>query len=237
MDIELALKLLGSALGVIGTLKLIYDWAASPRGRMREHYNFARDFLRELEANPKMHPYLVESGFRAVAGTRNITASEARYIIGLEPAITLSDYVFARPCLQVIDSGEGLMPAFRSAHVNSRQRFWRKTGYLAIYFLAALAPVWLFVLGAAQVVPRREALQLAIAACGLWPLAFLAMLEGARIGRAEAIVERGRTVGTQRQRAEEARESEVNGSDPESSERAIRRVKGVALHEPAAACE
>lgn len=83
------------------------------------------------------------------------------------------------------------MPAFRGAYANRRQRFWRRTGYLAIYFLAALTPVWLFILGAAQVVPRREALQLAIAACGLWPLAFLAMREGARIGRAEAIVERG----------------------------------------------
>ncbi len=205
MDIELTLKLLGSALGVVGTLKLIYDWAASPRGRLREHHNFAREFLQELETNPNMHPYLVESGFQAVAGTRYITASEARYIIGLEPAITLSDYVFARPCLHVVDTGDGLMPAFRGAHVNSRLRFWRKTGNLAIYFLAALTPVWLFILGLAQVFPRREALQLAIAACGLWPLAFFAMLEGARIGRAEAIVERGRAVVPQRQRTEEAR--------------------------------
>lgn len=107
MDIDLTFKLLGSALGVIGTLKLIYDWAAPPLGRMREHYNFAREFLQELETNPRMHPYLVESSFQAVAGTRYITASEARHIIGLEPAITLADYVFARPCLHLIDLGAG----------------------------------------------------------------------------------------------------------------------------------
>lgn len=236
MDIELALKLLASAVGVVGTLKLIYDWAASPRGRMREHYNFARDFLQELESNPNMHPYLVESGFQAVAGTRSITADEARYIIGLEPAITLSDYVFARPLLHVIDTGEGLMPAFRIAHAGDRRRFWRKMVYLTIYFVAAVTPVWLFVLGAAQVVPRREGLQLAIAACGLWPLAFLAMLEGARISRAELIVERGRTVGPQGQRAKETRlETEVDERASGPAEAAIRSVKEFVLHEPATA--
>jgi hypothetical protein len=140
--------------------------------------------------------------------------------------------------MHVIDSGEGSTPAFRGAYVNNRQLFWRRTGYFAIYFLAALTPVWLFVLGAAQAVPRREALQLAIAACGLWPLAFLAMREGARIGRAMAIVERARAVVSQSRRADEARrESDVRGGDNGLSKGAIPRANGVALHEPAAARE
>jgi len=192
MDIELTLKLVASALGVIGTLKLLYDWAALPRGRMREHYAFARDFLKELEDNPAMHPYLVESGFQAIAGTRSITATEARYIISLEPITTLSDYVFARPCLHVNRSGGGWAAEFRGKYAQPRFRFWRKLGYLVVYVVAALAPFWLFILGAAHVFPRREAFQLAIAACGLWPVAYMAMLEAARIARAEGIVSRAR---------------------------------------------
>lgn len=190
MDIDLTLKLLASALGVIGALKLLYDWAALPRGRMREQYAFARDFLKELEDNPAMHPYLVESGFQAIAGTRSITAAEARYIISLEPITTLADYVFARSCLHVIQFETGWAPEFRGKYAEPRPRFWRKLGYLVVYLVAALAPFWLFILGAAHVFPRRETFQLAIAACGLWPVAYMAMLEAARIGRAEGIVSR-----------------------------------------------
>lgn len=137
-----------------------------------------------------MHPYLVESGFQAIAGRRSITGTEARHITSLEPITTLSDYVFVRPCLHVNRSGAGWAAEFQGNYAHHRSRFWRKLGCLVVYVVAALAPFWLIILEAAHVRPRGEAFQLAIEACGFWPVAYIAMLEAARIVRAEGIVSR-----------------------------------------------
>jgi hypothetical protein len=188
MDIDLLIKAAVALFGAITAAKLLHEWMNSDRGRLREEYGFARTFLKEVAEDSQMHPYLIETGYQAIAGARNVTAEEVRGILGLVPNVPVTDYVYARDLLQFDKS----LPApfqFKPRYREESCRRRLKQLHLALYIVTAAIPVWLWVLVAMRVVhPANGLLLSGVLALGFWPVAYIALRAGARIARAERIV-------------------------------------------------
>lgn len=81
---ETMLRLIPILIGLAGAAKVVYEMVGAPRGRQREEYRFAMEFLRAIKEDPLMHPFLRETGYQAVAGTRVLSADEVEYLLSLQ---------------------------------------------------------------------------------------------------------------------------------------------------------
>ena len=146
MDLETHIKFGTFAVGLFGVRKLFLELSTMRRGRMREEYKFAKEFLEAVDADPQMHPLLKTKGYRAIAGDDTLAPAEIEYLISLEdPDQTLRDYVRGRNYLahdpKLIDK----QIAFRPKYAGRFARRWRLVAYFtfyAIFAFAAFAPLW-----------------------------------------------------------------------------------------------
>jgi hypothetical protein len=191
MDIDLLAKLGALAIGAVSTLKLAYDWLYGRQGRIREEYKFAREFLADLERAPKMHPFLREKGYQAIAGDTRLAAGEIEYLLTLRDSPrALKDYVLGRPYLQHFATAGEKQLAFSPKFRSRWPRLWRKLWYLTLYFLFFAGAFLPLLLPALKALPPGQALVLFAFSFVLFvPPGFLALRAGVRIARAEALVE------------------------------------------------
>ncbi|VVP88551.1 hypothetical protein PS938_01354 [Pseudomonas fluorescens] len=140
MDAETIIKSLTAIIGVLGIAKIIYEFSAGSKLRLRDEYRFAKEFLCDINQTPKPHPLAIERGYYAIAGTSSIKASEIAHLISLAgPDKSLKDYVLARK--YVVLSEQNHKIEFRKKYSGKWSRNWRKTLYLSVYFLASLLAV------------------------------------------------------------------------------------------------
>ncbi|RFA30004.1 hypothetical protein CAI21_07220 [Alkalilimnicola ehrlichii] len=113
MNIELIIKVVLAAVAVIGLWPILYGIIAGKKIRLREEYRFAKEFLDDLASGRQMHPYALEKGCQAIAGTTAIKAIEVQYILTLEnPASCLRDFVLARSYLEHLETAGDLKITF-----------------------------------------------------------------------------------------------------------------------------
>lgn len=190
MDIDLIAKIGALLLGSISTLKLTYDWLYSRKGRLRDEYKFAKYFLKDLEENRQMHPFVKQKGFQAIAGDSRLSASEIEYLLTLhDSARALRDYVLGRPYLQHYATAQANQVAFQKKYQLKWPRLWRKLCYLGLYFLfftGAFAPLFLPAFKSLQA--SQSLVLFAFTFSLLAPPGFLALRAGVRINRAEHLV-------------------------------------------------
>jgi hypothetical protein len=191
MDIDMIAKLGALLIGAVSTLKLTYDWLYSRQGRIREEYKFAREFFLDMERYPKMHPFLKEKGFQAIAGDTRLAACEIEYLLGLNGSPqALRDYVLGRPYLQYFSTAGNEQISFRAKYKSHWSRLWRKICYLILYFISFAAAFTPLLMPAVRAMPPVQALGLFAFTFMLFsPPSFIALRAGIRIARAEALLE------------------------------------------------
>lgn len=180
------------AIGAIGTGKLLYEISVSRRGRMREEYKFAREFLKDREENgDNMHPFLREKGYRAIAGDERLTADEIEYLLSLKGADrALKDYTLGRNYLEHLPNVGNLQIQFKNKYKSLWSRSWRKYTYFALYLALAFLTFSPFLLSK-YISKQPSELLGATAFCFavFGPYTWLSLRSAIRINRAEKLVE------------------------------------------------
>ena len=190
MEIDVIAKAITVLVGVFGVGKVLYEYVIGRKGRMREEFRFANDFLAAVDANPEMHPYLQEKGYQAIAGDNTLSADEVKYLLSVvNPDRALKDYVLGRPYLEHISHGGDLQLHYKARYKSKWSRNWRIGLYSASYFTFALLAFSPMVL-AAFIPMSFSQWSWATAGCLLifGPYAWWSLKAGTRIYRAKMLV-------------------------------------------------
>ena len=140
MNYEIVLRLVPVLLGVIGLAKIFYDLSIARRTWMRDEYRFAKDFLEAIEINKKIHPFLREKGYQAIAGSKLLNADEIQYLLSLNGSnLAIRDYSLGRTYLQHLPKSGVFEIDFKEKYKKDWSRKWRKWSCLAGYAVCAVA--------------------------------------------------------------------------------------------------
>lgn len=189
MDLEFFAKVVPVVVGAIGAGFRFFDFNGK-RGRMRDEYKFAREFLRDVKHHPDLHPYLKEKGYQAIAGDTQMRADEIEYLLSLtRPERALRDYVKGRKYLDHFPQSGNLQINFKRKYVSSWSRQWRMVIYLIMYMALVLLAFGPMLFSGYLKMPFAETL-LGFALCLVvfGPLAWMAVQAGASIYRAQVLV-------------------------------------------------
>lgn len=142
MDIETISKFILAIAAIFGVGRVIYDVTVGKKTRLRDDYKFAKEFLSDLKENPDLHPFALEKGYQAIAGSTALKSEEIAYLLSLDnPGKCLQDYVLAKEYLQHLNTTGDLQLSFAEKYSAPWARNWRKAVYLTLYFLLAFASV------------------------------------------------------------------------------------------------
>lgn len=191
MDIETVIKLFGAVAGIIGAGRVIYEITVGKKTRLREDYKFAKEFLSDLKENPALHPFAVEKGYQAIAGSTLLKSEEIAYLLSLEnPGKCLKDYVLSKEYLQHLNTSGDLQLSFAPKYSARWARKWRKVLYLTLYFgfaSAALSPLLMTDTGVIRPTQLLTLLALTVSIFGYY--AWVSLKSFARIYRGEKLVQ------------------------------------------------
>lgn len=147
MDYDIAIKLGVLCVGMVAAAKGLFDLSIGMKGKLRDEYKFAKYFLADVETFGKMHPYLKEKGYQAIAGDERVTAKEVEYLLSLiNPEQAIKDYVMGRDYLEHLSVLEDFQIVFKEKYKTKWSRMWRMFLYFGCYMicvLGATAP-WIF---------------------------------------------------------------------------------------------
>ncbi|PSB27119.1 hypothetical protein [Chlorogloea sp. CCALA 695] len=142
MESETIIKIIGAIVGIFGAGKIIYDITTGKKSRLREDYKFAKEFLEDLKNNPDLHPFAVEKGYHAIAGSTIVSSKEIAYILSLKNSgKCLNDYVLSRKYLQTLDTKGDLRLAFSKKYSSAWSRWLRKGIYFFLYIFCACVAI------------------------------------------------------------------------------------------------
>lgn len=191
MELDLILKGCTLLVGVVGAGKLLYDLSISKRSRMREEYNFAKNFLEEANTNPTLHPFLREKGYQAIAGDRQMSADEIEYLLSLErPDRALRDYALGRSYLEHFARSGNFHIKFKKKYQKKWSQQWRIYLYAGLYIalgFLAFSPLIFATIFPMSNTQTFLTLLLSVIVCG--PYAWLSLIASTRIYRAQMLVE------------------------------------------------
>lgn len=190
MDIDVLLKSITVLVGVFGVGKVLYEFVIGRKGRMRDEYRFAHEFLSAVEANPDMHPYLKEKGYQAIAGDSTLSADEVKYLLSVvKPDRALKDYVLGRQYLEHLPHAGNLQVAYKHRYRNEWSRRWRLYLYAACYVLFGFAAFSPFVLAAIWPMTLAQWAWATLGCIAIFgPYAWWSVKAAARIYRAKMLV-------------------------------------------------
>ncbi|MFS1894858.1 hypothetical protein [Vibrio lentus] len=144
MDLTLAVKLIPAVVGIIGGGKVIYELVSGVQSKLREEYKFAKEFLNDSNLN-SLHPFAIEKGYQAIAGSTLVTQKEAEYILSLSnPVRRLNDFKKSLQLFEKMDTKGEFELSFKSKYSATWSRNGLKAFYLFWYFtlaFTALSPV------------------------------------------------------------------------------------------------
>lgn len=144
MDVLTIVKVIGALGAVIALWYKIYEFRFNKKSRLREEYKFSKNFLSDIN-ECKLHPYAIEIGYQAIAGTEIVKPNEIEYILSLEnPAQCLKDYILSRQLMEKLETKGNLSLKFKKKYIKNWSRKWRKGMYFSLYMVfafIALSPV------------------------------------------------------------------------------------------------
>ncbi len=147
MQPETIFKTITAIFAIVGVGKTFYEMRTGNRSRLREEYKFAKDFLEELNNNPNLHPFALEKGYQAIAGTTIVSTEEMNYLLSLKnPSKCLKDYLDGKEYLNKLDAHSDCKFNFKKKYSTFWSRRWRKSLYFIVYFVSfclAIAPFFL----------------------------------------------------------------------------------------------
>ncbi len=146
MEFEVIIKIIGSVVAIFATWKIVHDVATGDKSQLREDYKFAKEFLEDVKNNPGLHPFAVEKGYQAIAGSTILSSEEIAYLISLKnPGKCLNNYELSRKYLQAGNTDGVFYLAFIRKYSSSWSRRSRKTFYFILYLILsaiAMSPIF-----------------------------------------------------------------------------------------------
>ena len=147
MESEIIIRVILALAGIIGAGKIIYEIISGGKSKLREEYKFAKEFLGDLSQDKELHPFVIEKGYQAIAGTTTVSSKEISYLLSLEkPVESIKDYVLSKKYLEHLNTNGNLQITFTKKYRSKWSRTWRKTFYLLMYFFGALIALSPFLL-------------------------------------------------------------------------------------------
>ena len=147
MDWILLLKFVGAGLGIFTAWKVLFDTASGKKNMLRDEYDFAKKFLDETPDKDNLHPFTLEKGYQAVAGTTTLDLSVIKYLLSLEnPLQCLRDFSLSQQLFERLDTEGNLQLKFKKKYKSEFARCSRKYFYIFSYWMlsfAALSPILL----------------------------------------------------------------------------------------------
>lgn len=149
IDAEMLIRIIGSIGPIVITTatKLVIDSLNGRASKMRDEYKFSKEFLEAVEKKDDIqpiHPFAVEKGYQALAGSTKVKADEVHYILGLKDAsVRLREFVEGYEYVQLTDSSDGKKISFRPKYGARHKLKLRRLVYFGLYFsifFAALSP-------------------------------------------------------------------------------------------------
>lgn len=142
MELETIIKIIGAIAAIFGAGKIIYEITIGRKSRLREEYKFAKEFLEDLKNNPTLHPFVVEKGYYAIAGSTIFKAEVIAYILSLKnPVKCLNDYVLSKEYLQTIKTNGDIHLAFSKQYSWGWFRCLIKGIYFFLYIFCAVMAI------------------------------------------------------------------------------------------------
>ena len=190
VDIETVTKIIG----VLGVLFPIFkgtsEWMNGKTSKMREEYRFSKEFLTTASSGESLHPFVLEKGYQALAGSRNVTIQEVQYILELEDSPSrLNEFVKGFKYIQHLSiSGQNEI-SFRRKYMSNWSRMWRKSFYFFAYGLFFFLAFFPFIFAgplAISVPTMLKTLVFTIPTLGAY--AALSVVEGIKIASAERFI-------------------------------------------------
>jgi len=183
--------IIGLILSVITIAKLIFDILILRKSKLKEDYQFAKEFFEELQNGNKVHPLVIERGYHVISGDNSLTKKEIECVIELEnPSSSLRDYALAKHYLEYREAPDNKI-AFKHKFSTEFSRKWRKWAYIILYFIfamIALSPTFLVSILKTQAF-QWLILQMIIGIV-FAPLAYNSLKEYAKIYRGEKLIEK-----------------------------------------------
>lgn len=137
MDVLTITKIVGGLAAALGIWKFIYEVRINKKSQLRDEYKFSKEFF-ETVKNNELHPFSLEKGYQAIAGSKVLKANEVEYILSLEnPVQCLKDYVCSRSMMNKLETEGNLRLSFKDKYKKSWSRTWRKWFYLLLYLVSA----------------------------------------------------------------------------------------------------
>jgi hypothetical protein len=142
MKFEIIVKIISVLGAIFGTWKIISDITTGQKSRLREDYKFAKEFLEDIKNNPDLHPFTVEKGYQAIAGSTILSSEEVAYLLSLKnPGKCLNDYKLSKEYLKPINTKGDLHLAFAKKYSSLWSRKWRKIFYVSLYGICAIIAI------------------------------------------------------------------------------------------------
>ena len=136
MQLETIIKIITTIVAIVGVGKTFYEMRTGNKSRLREEYKFAKDFLEELNNNPNLHPFALEKGYQAIAGSTTVSTKEIAYLLSLKnPGKCLNDYLLGKQYLSKLNTDSDFQLYFSKKYSTLWSRKWRKGLYFALYFV------------------------------------------------------------------------------------------------------
>ncbi|MCC2958779.1 hypothetical protein LK542_24515 [Massilia sp. IC2-477] len=191
MDYDLVVKIATVCIGLVGAAKGLYDLSIGRRSKSREEYKFAKEFLEFSNENKNIHPYLRDKGYQAIAGDNAITGEEVEYLLSLtRPERALKDYVMGKKYIEHLPNHGNLQIKFKEKYKSKWSRRWRMYAYLLLYIAFAFAAFSPLLFSSYFHMDLKGALIAFIISLAVFaPYAYIFLMSGAKIYRAQMLVE------------------------------------------------
>ena len=103
--------------------------------------------MEEAKNNPNLHPFALEKGYQAIAGTTRVSTEEMTYLLSLKnPSQCLKDYLDGKEYLNKLDTSSDSKFTFKKEYSAPWFRKWLNRLYFIGFFgsfCLALAPVFI----------------------------------------------------------------------------------------------
>lgn len=141
MDVLTVTKVVGGLVGILGIWRFFYEFRIHKKSQLRDEYKFSKDFLETVDKN-ELHPFSLEKGYQAIAGSKAIKAYEIEYILSLEdPAQCLRDYVHSKSLMNKLETEGNLRLTFKNKYKKVWSRTLRKWLYILLYMIFAIIAI------------------------------------------------------------------------------------------------
>lgn len=119
--------------------KTMIEFSLAKKPRLREDYEFAKKLLTEVDDST--HPMILEKGYIALTGDKELRADEIRYFLSVAaPSSSLRKYSFARPLLSFVPAKDATSAhlRFSDSFANEKKRSRYNARKLIQYWAAAM---------------------------------------------------------------------------------------------------